>query len=142
MRKIVVTVAFASLASAGIMLAPQATSAASLPNGQYNVAGLQQICILNGNPKTWYGTTFPNWGGRWAKKKKQILIYGNYAAGTGNDTIVFPLKGGNPYSIVWIEWNNSFSHSLILVNRAFSFVKAICDPPADVRLKKGDHPGS
>lgn len=135
MRTSVVTLAFASLATAGAMLAPQSASAASLPNGQYNVAGLQEICILNGNPKTWYGTTFPSWGGRWANKKKQIQIYGNYDSGDGNDSISFPLKGGAPYNIIWIEWRDNFTFNQILVNKAFSFVKAVCDPPADA--KKG-----
>ena len=138
MRTFARTIAFSSLAAAGMMLVPQGASAAGLPSGQYNVAGLQEICILNGNPKTWYSTTFANWGGRWAKKKKQIQIYGNYASGFGNDSITFPLKGGNPYSIIWIEWNDSFSHNLILVNRSFSFVKGVCDPPADGKTNKAN----
>lgn len=142
MRKIVATAAFASLASTAAMLAPGSASAASLASGQYDLNGQQQICIQNTNPKTWYGTTFPNWGGRWGKKQKTVFIYGNYAAGAGNDSISIRELNGSPYKVVWIEWRDNFTFEIIIPKATLAFVKVNCDPPADAsKAKAGANPG-
>jgi hypothetical protein len=108
-------------------IAPMAALAAIGP-GQYSVGGLQQICLVSGG--TWYSTTFPAWGGRWQQvavgSKLHTHIYGNYAGGVGNDSMVF--KGASKGS--WTEWRDDLSFQTVLNPVQIDFVKATCDPPA------------
>lgn len=117
---------FARTCIALAALAPMFASAAIGP-GQYNLAGIQQICLVSGG--TWYGTTFSAWGGGWQQitigTKVHTHIYGNYAGGVGNDSIA--LKGSKGS---WTEWRDDLSFQIVLNPVTLSFVKTICDPPA------------
>ncbi len=108
-------------------LGPLAAMAAIGP-GQYSVAGIQQICLVSGG--TWYGTTFSGWGGAWQQvlvgSKLYTHIYGNYAGGVGNDSMVF--KGASKGN--WTEWRDDLSFQTVLNPVTISFVKPVCDPPA------------
>jgi hypothetical protein len=107
-------------------MAPMFAMAAIGP-GQYSVAGIQQICLVSGG--TWYGTTFSGWGGAWQQVtvagKVHTHIYGNYAAGVGNDSMVFKGKNGS-----WTEWRDDLSFQTVFNPTTIAFVKAVCDPPA------------
>ncbi|HEV8688811.1 MAG TPA: hypothetical protein VGQ91_00830 [Ideonella sp.] len=95
--------------------------------GQYDVAGIQQICLTGSG--TWYGTTFPSWGGGWQQltigTKVHTHIYGNYSAGAGNDSMQFKGSKGS-----WTEWRDDLSFQTVLNPVKITFVKAACDPPA------------
>ena len=97
--------------------------------GQWSVAGIQQICLVGGG--TWYGTTFSGWGGGWQQvvvgSKTYTHIYGNYASGAGNDSMVF--KGGSKGN--WTEWRDDLSFQTVINPTTIAFVKTSCDPPAN-----------
>jgi hypothetical protein len=94
----------------------------ALAPGQYDVGGIQQICLLDDG--TWYGTTFSNWGGAWQEKGRKTFIYGNYAAGVGNDSMDFY---GN-FRGAWTEWRDNLSYQIV-DSVVLTFVKTDCDPP-------------
>lgn len=102
---------------------PMFASAAIGP-GQYDVGGLQQICLVSGG--TWYGVTFSGWGGAWTQvtvgTKVTTHIYGNYAAGVGNDSIVAKGKSAS-----WTEWRDDLSFQNVLNPTSFTLVKKTCD---------------
>lgn len=116
---------FARTCIALAAMAPMFASAAIGP-GQYDLAGIQQICLVSGG--TWYGTTFSGWGGAWQQltigTKVHTHIYGNYSAGAGNDSIA--LKGSKGS---WTEWRDDLSFQIVLNPVKLTFVKAACDPP-------------
>lgn len=116
---------FARTCIALAAMAPMFASAAIGP-GQYDLAGIQQICLVSGG--TWYGTTFSGWGGGWQQltigTKVHTHIYGNYSAGAGNDSIA--LKGSKGS---WTEWRDDLSFQIVLNPVKLTFVKAACDPP-------------
>jgi hypothetical protein len=97
--------------------------ASALPPGQYDITGKQQICLLDNG--TWYGVTFGGWGGHYKVKSSKTFIYGNYADGVGNDSMVFfeNDKGS------WTEWRDDFSHETVTRDH-IRMVKSECDPPA------------
>jgi hypothetical protein len=95
----------------------------ALPPGQYDIAGIQQICLVGDG--TWYGTTFPAWGGHYEMRYPKTFIYGNYAGGAGNDSMVFYGNHRGP----WTEWRDDFSWEAVSVNLLITFVKPDCDPP-------------
>lgn len=105
-------------------MAPMFAMAAIGP-GQYSVAGIQQICLVGDG--TWYGTTFSGWGGAWQIVGKNAHIYGNYAAGVGNDSMVFKKKDGTGS---WTEWRDDLSFQTVISPTSITFVKDVCDPPA------------
>jgi hypothetical protein len=100
---------------------------AAIGPGQYDVAGIQQICLTNSG--TWYGTTFSGWGGGWQQvvvgSATHTHIYGNYASGVGNDSMVFKGTKGS-----WTEWRDDLSVQLALNPVKLTPVKKACDPPA------------
>ena len=75
--------------------------------------GTQNICFLaNG---TWYGTTFPNWNGRWFQKGNnlagngdRVRILGNWAFGAGNDSAEISFINLNLMTGGWHEWTDGF----------------------------------
>jgi hypothetical protein len=107
-------------------ISPMLASAAIGP-GQYDVAGLQQICLVSGG--TWYGTTFSGWGGGWQQltigTKVHTHIYGNYSSGAGNDSMQFKGSKGS-----WTEWRDDLSFQTVINPVKITFVKTNCDPPA------------
>jgi hypothetical protein len=107
-------------------MTPMFASAALSP-GQWSVGGIQQICLTSGG--TWYGTTFSGWGGAWTPTPvaKNYHIYGNYAAGAGNDSMVIKKKNNTGS---WTEWRDDLSFQTVLSPVTLTFVKAVCDPPA------------
>jgi len=78
-----------------------------------NIMGAQNICFLaNG---TWFGTTFPNWNGRWFQKGNnaagngdRVRIVGNWANGAGNDSAEISFINLNLMTGGWHEWTDGF----------------------------------
>ena len=117
---------FARTCIAIAAMAPMFALAAIGP-GQYSVGGIQQICLVSGG--TWYGTTFSGWGGAWQQvtvgTKLHTHIYGNYAAGAGNDSIAVKGAVGS-----WTEWRDDLSFQTVINPVKLTKVKTACDPPA------------
>jgi hypothetical protein len=75
--------------------------------------GSQNICFLaNG---TWFGTTFPNWNGRWFQKGNnaagngdRVRILGNWANGAGNDSAEISFINLSLMTGGWHEWTDGF----------------------------------
>jgi hypothetical protein len=88
--------------------------ALGLKPGLYNADGIQQMCLLAGG--TWTSPTFPGWGGKWQVTGANTHIWGNYASGAGNDSLVIKGKGGT-----WMEWRDDLSFNNPL--DPISFVK-------------------
>jgi hypothetical protein len=140
MQKFPKMVAFQSFATAIIVLAAQAASAASLPPGQYDLGGSEEICLEN--DKTWYSTTYEDWSGRWIKKDKAFHIYGNWANGEGNSLITISQLKSDPYEAFWFQWRDDSAYRKVYPETTVSFVKAVCDPPALAKLRNvGGNPG-
>jgi hypothetical protein len=123
---------FARTCIALAAMAPMLASAAIGP-GQWNLAGFQQICLTSGG--TWYATTFSGWGGAWGTYGGKVHIYGNYASGAGNDSMVFNKKGTKGS---WTEWRDDLSFHTVFSPTTLTFVKADCDPPAVAVPGKSD----
>jgi hypothetical protein len=110
------TICIVAAASVAPMLAH------ALEPGQYEVGGIQQICLVDDG--SWYGTSFPNWGGVYQVRGKMTFIYGNYAKGKGNDSMDFDAKMLG----AWTEWRDNFSYQNVSA-AMLTFVKTDCDPP-------------
>lgn len=95
--------------------------------GQYSLGGFQQICVTG---TSWYGTTFSAWGGSYTFDGTITVLYGNYAAGAGNDNIHVAGNLANAGKADWTEWRDDLSFQNFLDDIKVSFVKTICDPPA------------
>jgi hypothetical protein len=106
---------------AAAAMAPMFANA--LAPGQYDLGGIQQICLTGSG--TWYGTTYSAWGGGYVVKGLRTFIYGNFWEGTGNDSMVFFSNNRGP----WTEWTDDLGHQIV-ETVAVTFVKAVCDPPA------------
>ncbi len=73
----------------------------------------QNICfVANG---TWFGTTFPAWGGRWFQKGNnaagngnRVRLDGNYAGGVGNDSAEIDFDNLRLMTGAWNEWRDGF----------------------------------
>ena len=117
------------LLSAATFLIAAATSTPvlALVPGQYNIGGIQEICLQAGPNRynSWYGTSFPAWGGRWRNGPKHQFVFGNYNGGAGNDSIV--VTSG---VAIWTEWTDTLSFRTAGAGQSFTFIKATCDPPA------------
>jgi hypothetical protein len=112
---------FTSICISLAVLAPMAASAAT--PGQYSVGGRQQVCLLDDS--TWYGTTFPGWGGVYYQKHARTVLAGSFDQGAGNDSMVFgpDLRG------TWNEWTDDLQSHSLLTQVDLTFVKDACDPP-------------
>ncbi|MBA3812663.1 MAG: hypothetical protein H0X27_13670 [Caulobacteraceae bacterium] len=125
------TVIRSALLAASILgvaaLSPAAASAKGLHRGLWDVGGIQQICLVSDG--TWYSTTFSGWSGAWGPgttREDRFLVYGNYAAGAGNDSMV--LGGQNKAD--WTEWRDDLSFQNFLDDVQWTFVQKRCGPPA------------
>lgn len=136
MKKMACTLALAAAA-----LLP-AAALATPRSGQFSLGGIQQVCIsFPGN--FWYYTTFSSGGGQifgdGVADDGRIYLYGNYATpadtykAVGNDSIL--IKAGNIGH--WVEWRDFFTSFNFLDDFKFTFVKAVCDPPASRISKPG-----
>jgi hypothetical protein len=96
----------------------------ALPPGQYDVGGIQQICLTSSG--TWYGTTYSAWGGGYYVSGYKTFIYGNFWSGAGNDSMVFYKNNRG----LWTEWTDDMSYQNVNMNMLISFVKTDCDAPA------------
>jgi hypothetical protein len=127
MKRLLLALALTAMASPMALATP-------LSPGQYSLGGIQQICLTSS--LTWYGTTFPAWGGNYVKSGK-TYIFGNYAGGAGNDSIVV---AGSQVKADWTEWRDDLSFQTVLKGIAVSFVKSVCDPPAKPGKAKSANP--
>jgi hypothetical protein len=112
-----------TLMAAAAIAAPMFAHAGLAP-GQYDVGGLQQICLVGDG--TWYGTTYSAWGGHYLVKGLKTYIFGNFWSGAGNDSIVVYGNNRGP----WTEWTDDLSFQNVLQNQLVTFVKSACDAPA------------
>ena len=123
--KILGAALIASAALAAGALAPSAASA-SLAAGNYEVDGIQQICLVSDG--TWYGETFHAWGGHWLAgptRDDGTLIFGNYNSGAGNDSMV--VEGTR--SVDWTEWSDDGTFGTF-IDGTFAKIRGPCTPPA------------
>ncbi len=114
----------ASIVAVGALGATSAS--ASLHPGEWTVGGFQRICLISDG--SWYSTTFSGWSGHWELtgiKEDSALVYGNYASGVGNDSMV--LRG---LSADWTEWRDGLVKVGFLDNTAWTFFNKTCGPPA------------
>lgn len=115
--------------------------------------GSQDICFLaNG---TWFGTTFPNWNGRWFQKGNnaagngdRVRILGNWANGAGNDSAEISFINLNLMTGGWHEWTDGFG-TVLWIQTAGTRIGNLCPaPPAsdgpeeDVKRRPWDEKGS
>lgn len=104
----IMTSMLAASAIAMLALAP-AAQAKTLKPGNYNLAGIQQICLVSGG--TWYGETYPSWGGTWGAgptKEDATVLSGNYNSYAGNDAMIVTGSG-----VDWTEWNDGSAFQFI-----------------------------
>ena len=119
-------------AIAALALAPAAQAKALKP-GNYNLAGLQQICLVSGG--TWYGETYPSWSGTWGAgptREDATLLSGNYNGGAGNDSMI--VTGSN---VDWTEWNDA--SAFIFIDSTITRIAGKCTAP-DARATTKKHP--
>ncbi len=139
-RKFRPAIALSFRVAAVVLLVAQPVSAASLPPGQYDLGGEEEICLEA--DKTWYSTTYENWSGRWLKKDKKFLIYGNWDKGKGNSLITIAQLKSEPYEAFWFQWRDGSRYKAVYPETTVSFVKPVCDPPALAKLRRDDgNPG-
>jgi hypothetical protein len=119
--------------ASALALAPMA-QAKTLKPGNYNFAGLQQICLVSGG--TWYGETYPSWSGTWGAgptKEDATIMHGNYNSGAGNDSMV--VTGG---SVDWTEWSDDESFQNF-IDSTVSRIPGKCTAP-DARATTKKNP--
>ena len=119
------------IAAAATAFAAGLSSAASanLKPGQYDVNGLEQICLVDDG--TWYSTTFYHWRGMWQiiGNEDKAIVYGHYddeQGDVGEDSIVLEKDG----LIDWTEWSDDFTDDLWIDDVPLTRVKKKCDPEA------------
>ncbi len=74
----------------------------------------QEICFVADG--TWYGTMFPNWGGKWFQKGNnaagngdRVRLVGNWADGAGNDSAELDFVNRRLMTGPWSEWTDAGS---------------------------------
>jgi hypothetical protein len=99
------------------------TGGARLAAGSYELDGVHAICLVADG--TWYGEDFHGWGGDWmVGSNGQTAIFGNYASGAGNDSMVVR-KG----VVQWSEWSDGLTSQAFL-RGPFTALSGKCAPPA------------
>jgi hypothetical protein len=101
--------------------------------------GNQNICFLaNG---TWYGTTFPNWNGRWFQKGNNVAgngdrvrIVGNWAFGAGNDSAEISFINLSLMTGGWHEWTDGFG-VVLWIQITGRKIGTNCPPPASLEFE-------
>ena len=107
-------------------LAPSAALARGLKPGNYDLGGIEQVCLLKGG--TWYSETFPGSSGNWflgPTTEDGTLIFGHYASGAGSDSIVVTKQTAD-----WMEWNISDKSQVFLDSISVTGAPGRCTPPA------------
>ena len=122
----------AILASAALTIAALSpASAAGLKPGQYEIAGIQQVCLKK--DWTWYYTTFSAspWTGGWANPgdtQAKTIMWGSYD-GVGEDSIVISKNG----LANWMEFHDDRGDGALVnyfYQTTMTWVKKKCDPMA------------
>jgi len=112
--------------SSALTLATLAPSAqAALKPGNYNIAGIQQICLVSDG--SWYGETFPSWGGFWMAgptKDDGTVLEGTYNSGAGEDSMVLTSK-----SVDWTEFHNDRTF-VAFIDSTVARIPGKCSAPA------------
>ena len=122
-----------ALVMAAVMALAPAAQAKALKPGNYNLAGLQQICLVSGG--TWYGETYPSWSGTWGAgptREDATLLSGNYNGGAGNDSMI--VTGSN---VDWTEWNDA--SAFIFIDSTITRIAGKGTAP-DARATTKKHP--
>jgi hypothetical protein len=117
-------------------LAPSAASAFPLKAGNYEIGGVQQVCLVGDG--TWYGETYANWGGNWfggPTSEDGTLIFGHYDSGAGSDTITVSGKTAD-----WMEWDTNDGFQGFLDNASVLGIPGKCTPPATKATPGHHHP--
>lgn len=111
------------IAAAALM--PALAMAGPLKPGEYSIGGYQQICIVADG--SWYGTTFPDWGGLWIydADTKTTSVFGNYASGAGNDSMAIKAGSAN-----WTEWRDDQGFQMFVTKLTFTKLSNRCSAQA------------
>ncbi len=128
----IMTSMLAMSAIAALAFAP-AAQAKTLKPGNYNLAGIQQICLVSGG--TWYGETYPSWGGTWGAgptKEDATVLSGNYNSGAGNDSMIVTGSG-----VDWTEWNDG--SAFLFIDSTITRIPGKCTAP-DARATTRKNP--
>lgn len=118
-------------------LAPTVASAYPLKPGNYEIGGVQQVCLVSDG--TWYGETMANWGGNWFRgptSEDGTLIFGHYDTGAGSDSIVVS-KG----TADWMEWDTNTGAQVFFDSIKVTSITGVpgkCTPPA-TKVTPGHH---
>jgi hypothetical protein len=115
-----------ALATAALAMAAFAPSAqAALAPGNYNIAGIQQICLVSDG--SWYGETFPSWGGFWKPGptvEDGTVLEGTYNSGAGEDAMVLTAR-----TVDWTEFHNDRTF-INFVDGTVARIRGKCTAPA------------
>jgi hypothetical protein len=117
LTSVLATLALAALATS--------TQAGALKPGNYNIAGIQQICLVSDG--SWYGETFASWGGFWQlgpTKEDATVLEGTYNSGAGEDAMVLTTK-----AVDWTEFHNDRTF-VAFVDSTVARIPGKCSPPA------------
>jgi hypothetical protein len=99
----------------------------------------QDICIVKDG--TWYGTSFPNWSGKWFKNGNDVHLHGNYAFGYGNDAFELTKILPNLLTGYWQEWTDDGSYDNYLTVK-FEKTSNYCAQPFTARSVSKVNPSS
>jgi len=110
---------------AALALSPVLAMAAPVSPGEYSISGIQNICLKSDG--TWYSTTFSNWAGHWEITNRKLYVYGNYADGVGNDSMVFKKNGEAGF---WTEWRDGLPAVATFRDQVLTLVNSVCAAPA------------
>ena len=116
-----------TLVASVLAMGALATSANAwgLAPGNYEIAGIQQICIVADG--SWYGETFPSWGGFWQvgpTSEDATVLEGTYNSGAGEDAMVL-----TPKAVDWTEFHNDRTF-VAFVDSTVSRIPGKCSAPA------------
>lgn len=82
----------------------------------------QEICIRP--DRTWYSTTFPNWGGRWFQKGTNpagigdhVRLFGVFGGGTGADAAELDFVNVDLMTGPWAVWRTDLTYEGFRRNR-------------------------
>ena len=112
---------------AALVLSLALPAEARLGTGFFNLYDAAWACLKDDG--TWYSPYFPGMGGRWRETHNRMYLYGNYADGAGNDSMVF--SNDHPEDTLhnpgtWIEWRDDMSWYTVAAKAYIYKLDSVC----------------